>query len=166
MRYSCSSLPFSFARLPMERFLKSKLENGWFADVSPQRVRIMSAIRGKNNKSTELPLKMAFVRSGVKGWVLHPTTICGKPDFYFRTRRLAVFVDGCFWHGCPKCGHIPKTRTPFWTAKIDRNRQRDRITGKILAADGIRALRIWEHSLRTPARIGRAVRKIEIALHL
>lgn len=149
----------------MERFLKSKLESGWFSNVSPQRSRTMSAIRGKSNKSTELPIKMAFVRARVKGWVLHETTICGKPDFYFRRHRLAVFVDGCFWHGCPQCGHIPKTRTQFWKAKIDRNRQRDRRAKKVLAAEGIRALRVWEHSLRNPSHVRAIIRKVQAALH-
>ena len=145
----------------MERFLKSKLENGWFSNVSPQRSRTMSAIRGKSNKSTELPLKMALVRARVKGWVLHTATICGKPDFYFGKYRLAIFVDGCFWHGCPRCGHIPKTRSQFWKAKIGRNRERDRRTKKVLAAHGIRLLRVWEHSLRKPSHIGAIVRKVQ-----
>src|SRR5437660_12586017 len=137
----------------MERFLKSKLENGWFENVSPLRSRTMSAIRGKSNKSTELVLKMAFVRARVKGWVLHPAMICGKPDFYFPKKKLAIFVDGCFWHGCPKCGHIPRTRSIFWQAKISRNRQRDRKTKRLLTASGIRILRIWEHGLKHPAKL-------------
>lgn len=145
----------------MERFLKSKLENGWFENVSPQRSRTMSAIRGKSNRSTELLLKMAFVRARVKGWVLHPTTVCGKPDFYFHRQRLAIFVDGCFWHGCPKCGHIPKTRAKFWRAKINRNRQRDRNTVALLKANQIRVLRIWEHRLSNSARLSWVLQKVK-----
>src|ERR1700690_166659 len=118
----------------MERFLKSKLENGWFSNVSPQRSRTMSAIRGKSNKSKELIFKMAFVRAGVKGWVLHAATICGKPDFYFKRRRLAVFVDGCFWHGCPRCGHIPNNNRRFWATKFARNQERDKATKRRLRA--------------------------------
>jgi DNA mismatch endonuclease (patch repair protein) len=148
----------------MERFLKSKLKNGWFAGVPPQRSRTMSAIRGKSNRSTELSLKMAFVRARVKGWVLHPATICGKPDFFFPQYRLAVFVDGCFWHGCPRCGHIPKTRSSFWRAKIERNRKRDRRTNRRLATEGIRVVRIWEHSLQNCLRVRVAVRKITITM--
>ena len=89
---------------------------------------------------------MALVRTGIKGWTLHPT-ITGKPDFFFPKQRFALFVDGCFWHGCPRCGHIPSTRTLFWKNKIERNRVRDKRTVRILKADGIRSLRIWEHSL-------------------
>jgi DNA mismatch endonuclease (patch repair protein) len=145
----------------MERFLKSKLENGWFSDVSPERSRTMSAIRGRNNKSTELVLRMALVRVGVKGWVLHPATICGKPDFYFPKQNTAVFVDGCFWHGCAHCGHVPKTRTDFWKAKIGRNRDRDRKTTRLLRSNGTRALRVWEHALRSPDGVQAVVRKIQ-----
>jgi DNA mismatch endonuclease (patch repair protein) len=144
----------------MERFLKSKLENGSFGAVSSQRSRIMSAIRGKHNKTTELVLKMALVRAGVKGWVLHPATICGKPDFYFPSRRLAVFVDGCFWHGCPRCGHTPKTRSEFWQAKLQRNRERDRKTTKKLKRRGIRVLRMWEHDLNSMAGLQHMICRI------
>jgi DNA mismatch endonuclease (patch repair protein) len=130
----------------MERFLKSMLENGQFSDVSPARSKIMAAIRAKNNKSTEVLLRMALVRAGVKGWILHPT-ITGKPDFFFPRKRLAVFVDGCFWHGCPRCGHIPATRRLFWKTKIERNRIRDKRNVRLLNASGVRSLRVWEHNI-------------------
>jgi DNA mismatch endonuclease (patch repair protein) len=130
----------------MERFLKSKLENGRFSGVSPGRSKIMAAIRGKSNKSTEVLLRMALVRTGIKGWILHPT-ITGKPDFFFPKERFALFVDGCFWHGCPRCGHTPLTRTPFWKSKIERNRTRDKRNVRLLKTNGVRSLRVWEHSL-------------------
>ena len=142
----------------MERFLKSKLENGWFSDVSEQRSRIMSAIRGKSNKSTELPLKMALVRAGVKGWVLHPATICGKPDFYFPKENLAVFVDGCFWHGCPEHSVRPKTNSSFWNLKLGKNIERDRRTTASLEANGWTVVRIWEHEVRED--VSKAVERI------
>lgn len=108
----------------------------------------MAAIRSKNNKSTELPLKMALVRLGVKGWHLNDATIKGKPDIYFSVRKLAVFIDGCFWHGCKMCGHIPKTRESFWSAKIARNIQRDRSINAFLKKSDIKVLRFWEHEVR------------------
>jgi DNA mismatch endonuclease (patch repair protein) len=108
----------------------------------------MGAVRGKGNATTELRLKMALVRGGVSGWICHPKQIPGKPDFYFVSARLAVFVDGCFWHGCMKCGHIPKTNQAFWAAKINRNRQRHRKVGRLLASEGVQAVRFWEHQLR------------------
>ena len=91
---------------------------------------------------------MALVRAGASGWVGHPKDIPGKPDFYFESARLAVFVDGCFWHGCAKCGHIPKTNQTFWAAKIDGNRKRHRKVKRQLTAQGIGSLRFWEHQLQ------------------
>jgi len=155
---------FGLIGSPMERFLKSKLEKGAFVAVSPQRSRIMSAIRGKRNKTTELVFRMALVRAGVKGWVLHPATICGKPDFYFPSGKLAVFVDGCFWHGCPRCGHVPRTRSEFWLAKLKRNRQRDRKTSAELEHSGIRVLRLWEHDLATATRTRALIRQVVSSL--
>jgi len=71
----------------------------------------------------------------------------GKPDFVFPDQRLAVFVDGCFWHGCPLHGTNPATNREFWSEKITRNRQRDREVNRALRALGWRILRIWEHEL-------------------
>ena len=71
----------------------------------------------------------------------------GKPDFYFPASRVAVFVDGCFWHGCPRCGHTPRTNRPFWSAKITRNRERDQRAIAMLSERGITAVRFWECSL-------------------
>jgi DNA mismatch endonuclease (patch repair protein) len=79
---------------------------------------------------------------------LHPDGIPGRPDFIFTKRRVAVFVDGCFWHGCPRCGHIPKTNTPFWKAKIQRNIDRDRETNQKLRECDFQVERIWEHELK------------------
>lgn len=92
----------------MERRLKKYLDHGKFENVPEKRSRTMAAIRGKHNRTTELRLKMALIRRGIKGWKLHASELPGKPDFYFKNKRLAVFVDGCYWHGCPRCGHIPE----------------------------------------------------------
>ena len=132
----------------MEKRLRVLLPGGAFVNVSSSRSRTMSRIRGKGNGSTERALRMALVRAGQRGWCLHSDLI-GKPDFYFPEFKLAVFVDGCFWHGCRKCGHVPRTRANFWRAKLDRNRQRDRCTAIKLRKCGISIIRIWEHQLRT-----------------
>ena len=71
-----------------------------------------------------------------------------KPDFVFRAHRLAVFVDGCFWHGCPIHGTQPRQNAKFWREKIARNRARDRLVNRTLRAMGWRVFRIWEHELR------------------
>ena len=153
----------------MERILKAKLKKGVFSNVSPERSKIMSAIRGKHNKSTELKLRMALVKAGIKGWVLHPSYIFGKPDIFFPKKKLAIFVDGCFWHGCKKCGHIPKTRPAFWRAKFDRNKARARAIKLNLSKWSIKVLRIWEHELNKTADIKKLIlahlhQKLEVIL--
>ena len=68
-----------------------------------------------------------------------------RADLLFRTARVAVFVDGCFWHGCPEHGTRPKSNASWWAEKIDRNMQRDRDTDRRLVADGWVVVRVWEH---------------------
>jgi DNA mismatch endonuclease, patch repair protein len=131
----------------MERFLKSKLKNGKFANLSPENSGRMSAVRSQRNRTTELALRMTLVRAGITGWVLHEKML-GRPDFYFPTKKLAIFVDGCFWHGCRKCGHIPNQNKQYWSAKLLRNRMRDKETNKFLRAEGIFVIRFWEHELK------------------
>jgi DNA mismatch endonuclease (patch repair protein) len=130
----------------MEAILRRLLPDGKFINVSPGRTRAMRAVRGKGNRSTELRLRLALVRAGICGWSMHPPLV-GKPDFLLRNGTLAVFVDGCYWHGCTKCGHIPKSNVQFWTAKIELNRARDQRTNRRLRKMGIGVLRLWEHEL-------------------
>lgn len=134
----------------MEKKLKKFLHNGKFENVPEKRSLTMAAIRGKHNRSTELRLRMALVHEGIKGWQLHARALPGNPDFFFKKEQVAVFVDGCYWHGCPKCGHIPKTRSLFWEAKIKRNQQRDKRVRMELKKIGILPIRIWEHELKGP----------------
>ena len=109
----------------------------------------MGAIKGRGNKSTELKFRMALIRANISGWKLHKKSMTGTPDFYFEKSKYAVFVDGCFWHGCPKCGHVPKTNTEFWKTKISRNKTRDLKITKELNRQGIRVLRFWEHQIKS-----------------
>jgi DNA mismatch endonuclease (patch repair protein) len=148
----------------MEKRLKKYLREGRFDNISEVRSRTMSAIRGKNNLSTEVRLRMELMRKGISGWKLHSKDLPGRPDFYFKKAKIAVFVDGCYWHGCPTCGHIPKTRTSFWEAKIKRNKQRDSNKKRALKKMGISSLRIWEHELKKTADTNSAVAKILKAL--
>ena len=107
----------------MERTLRKHLPGGVFDGVSPARSRAMAAVRGRGNKTTERGLRLGLVRGGVRGWKLRPKGLRGNPDFLFPEARVAIFVDGCFWHGCPDCGHVPRTNRAFWAAKIERNRE-------------------------------------------
>jgi DNA mismatch endonuclease Vsr len=133
----------------MESALRRHLPNGTFGRVTPACSRLMGAVSSKNNKSTELRLRMALVHTGLRGWILHAKHLPGRPDFFFNSNRLAIFVDGCFWHGCPACGHFPKVHAAFWRAKIERNRERDEHANRELESNGFRVMRFWEHELRT-----------------
>ncbi len=108
-----------------------------------QRSYNMSRIRGSGTKP-ELLLKNALRGTRLR---YHPK-MKGNPDFASRKNRLAVFVDGCFWHGCPRCYTEPVTRKDFWKAKIERNRKRDMTVTKALRKDGWKVLRIWEHDVK------------------
>lgn len=112
-----------------------------------QRSSQMAKVRGAGNKSTEKRVESLLIESGIKGWDKHPKTILGKPDFYFPDYRLVVFVDGCFWHVCPRCKRrIPNT--DFWYKKLDANRKRDNRIQRKLRQEGYHVLRIWEHELK------------------
>lgn len=137
----------------LERILRKELPGGKFQDVPAARSRTMSAIRGRGNRTTEVRLRYMLVSAGLKGWKMHPPWIQGRPDFFFTHQRLAIFVDGCFWHGCKKCGHFPKSNSRFWRVKIERNRQRDLTTRRRLRASGIQVLRVWEHELTGPVTL-------------
>ena len=112
-----------------------------------KRSEVMSRIRGRGNQATEIALAKFFRRKKITGWRRHQK-IFGKPDFVFPKLKLAVFVDGCFWHGCPKHGTQPKGNAAFWRKKIAGNRIRDRLVGRTLRKSGWQVLRIWEHALR------------------
>lgn len=131
--------------------------------TTPQRSRIMSAIRGKGNKSTELRLISVMRTYGISGWRRNQL-LPGRPDFAFPSSQLAIFVDGCFWHGCPKCYKEPKQNVAFWREKIRRNVARDKRNSRQLRKLGWSVLRIREHSLndgeRIAHRIGRALQKL------
>jgi DNA mismatch endonuclease (patch repair protein) len=132
----------------MERALRDLLTNGEFQGVPAGHSGRMRSIKERGNKSTEARLRAMLVRAGIRGWKLQPRGLAGKPDFFFPEARLVVFVDGCYWHGCPECGHIPRVNNAYWKAKIEGNRRRDQANIRKLEEAGARVLRIWEHQLR------------------
>ena len=133
------------------------------ADVFTVRKRseIMGRVRSRRNRSTELALASAFRVAGITGWRRH-LPIPGSPDFAFPSVKLAIFVDGCFWHGCPKHGTMPATNKDFWNNKIATNKRRDLKVTAILKSNGWRVVRIWEHDTRR--HVDRAVLRVEKAL--
>ena len=115
--------------------------------TATQRSERMSRVRGQGNKSTEQRFASLLREFHVIGW-RRGVKLTGKPDFVFRAERMAVFVDGCFWHGCPRHRRIPKSRVRFWANKLARIVQRDRIVSRALRLAGWHVIRIWECQLK------------------
>ena len=111
-----------------------------------QRSFNMSRIRGIDTKP-ELLLRNLLYSSGYRGYRLH-YKLPGKPDIVFVSKKLAVFIDGCFWHCCPNDFVKPETRRKFWLPKIAGNVRRDKEVNRILAKEGWKVLRIWEHEVK------------------
>lgn len=114
--------------------------------VNPIRSKIMKAIKSKENKSTELVFRSALQQSGISGWTTNEK-ITGTPDIFFSNYKVAIFLDGCFWHLCPKCGHIPQTNYEYWKSKLERNVTRDRDKAQALQMMGFLVIRFWEHEI-------------------
>ena len=138
------------------------------ADFVTKSVRsaIMSRIRGRVNKRTESDVVTLLRNAGIHGWRRHQTIrFTGHksfqvkssdgikfkpqvhPDFSFQRVKVALFIDGCFWHGCPKCYRKPKSHGRFWTVKVRRNQERDRFQTSALKRMGWRVIRIRECAL-------------------
>ena len=117
-----------------------------------KRSQIMASVRSKENKSTEIKLISVFRAGGITGW-RRSQKISGNPDFVFLRERLAVFVDGCFWHGCPIHFRKPASNIRFWHSKILRNQKRGAFVRKNLRRNGWQVMRIWEHELKFPQRV-------------
>ena len=113
-----------------------------------QRSRNMSSIRSKGNATTERAFLQLLRTARISGWRRH-VKLPGKPDFIFRDKGLAVFIDGCFWHGCPRCYRLPEDNRSYWQKKVLSNRLRDRRRVRELRRLHWRVLRVWEHSLKS-----------------
>jgi DNA mismatch endonuclease (patch repair protein) len=109
------------------------------------RSEIMARIRGSNTTPERL-LRRALWRAGLR-YRLHSPTVLGRPDVVFPGSRVAVFIDGCFWHGCPEHYVRPRTRSDFWARKLSENVARDSRQISELAGQGWRVCRIWEHRI-------------------
>lgn len=114
---------------------------------SPAARAVMRGNRGRDTRP-ELELRSILHRCGHRYRVsvqLRPGGLRIRPDLVFSSTRVAVFVDGCFWHSCPEHGSVPRTNAAYWGLKLRRNVQRDLAATAALEADGWRALRFWEH---------------------
>jgi len=159
------------------------------ADVftKAKRSAVMSRIRSRGNRDTELALARLLRANGLTGLRRHvKITVEGcwlrverrklrrpqrstlrpqlavRPDFVFRRLRTAVFVDGCFWHGCPRHATWPANRAAWWRRKIEGNQARDRRVDRALRANGWRVVRVWEHALarRNARRLAARLRRL------
>lgn len=121
----------------------------------------MAAIRGRGNKTTEVEFARLLRISRVAGWRRHQKGAYGSPDFLFGRKKAAIFVDGCFWHGCRKHCIMPKSNKSYWNPKIERNKNRDKQINKYYRQKGWKVLRIWEHDIRKkPGNVILKIKKI------
>jgi DNA mismatch endonuclease (patch repair protein) len=149
-----------------------------------KRSEVMSRIRSRGNRDTELALARLLRANGITGWQRHRRVVVegrksrveGKvfpgsrhsslvsrltvrPDFVFPKSRTAVFVDGCFWHGCPRHATWPAHRAAWWRRKIEGNKTRDRLVNRALRRSGWHVIRIWECDLRNTERVLKRIKK-------
>lgn len=113
---------------------------------------IMAQVRSAGNKSTEQALIALLKEHGIIGW-RRSYPLFGRPDFAFPKQKVAVFVDGCFWHGHPKKCRVPASNREYWLAKINRNIARDKLVTRTLRNKGWKVVRIWEDALSERATI-------------
>ena len=110
----------------------------------------MSQIKCKDTTTEQLFRKYLWSK-GVCGWRTK-SKIAGKPDLYFMQKKLAVFIDGCFWHKCSKCFIKPKSNSAYWTPKIKNNVLRDKKNAENLRKNKIAVIRFWEHEIKNNLR--------------
>jgi DNA mismatch endonuclease (patch repair protein) len=125
------------------------------------RSALMAKVQSIGNLTTEIRLSKLLRCYKITGWRRNQN-IFGRPDFLFRRNQLAIFVDGCFWHGCPKCYRRPRSNKQFWDEKVARNKARDRRVNRELRKLGWCVMRIWEHELAQSGNI--CIRRIQTQL--
>ena len=114
-----------------------------------KRSKIMSAIRSENTQP-EIILRKVLWAKGLRFRKYYGRE---KIDIAFPSKKLAIFVDGCFWHGCPLHSHVPKSNKEYWLPKLKRNIARDLAKNERLRNEGWQILRVWEHELTEPSAV-------------
>lgn len=125
-----------------------------------QRSEIMSKVKGRKNLATEMRLVGILRKHKISGW-RRKSRVFGNPDFVFPKSRVAVFVDGCFWHCCPIHGTLPASNRTFWKRKLAKNKRRDSLVRRNLQSLGWKVVRIWQHDLQKPQKV---IRRLTLAL--
>ncbi len=117
------------------------------------RSKIMASVRSRGNRTTEVALGRLLWAAGLRGY-RKQWSVAGKPDFAWPGLKVAVFVDGCFWHGC-SCKYLPRSNQDFWRSKIENNERRDRRVTARLRKAGWTVLRIKECAVARPSTLKR-----------
>lgn len=130
------------------------------ADVFTKEKRsdVMSRIKGKGNKDTEIAMIKVMRKHHVSGWRRNQPVL-GKPDFVFWEYKIALFVDGCFWHSCPLHANTPKNNRKFWIKKLKGSADRDVFVNRELKKLGWKVIRIWEHEFKEPQKIASKIKR-------
>lgn len=105
----------------------------------------MSSIKSKNT-IPEITIRKKLWKYGLR-YRIHDKSVIGTPDITFRKKRIAIFVDGCFWHGCSNCYKEPKTNAKFWRNKISKNIERRKSVRSALQNSGWKVMEFWEHEI-------------------
>ncbi len=115
--------------------------------------KIMSRIKAKNTKS-EILLRKELWKNGIKGYRLHWKKVPGRPDIAFPGKKIAIFVNGCYWHRCPICKpSFPKTHQEFWKDKFNKNKERDKRKINDLQKIGWKVIVVWECKIKNSIEI-------------
>lgn len=151
--------------MPLTHWQKSSREKIMSDNLSPSdRRKTMRAVKGKGG-GLERRLFAMLAGMGLKGWVKNAEDVIGKPDAAFPKEKVAVFVDGCFWHSCPVCQRkLPQSNRDYWEHKINRNAERDREYTQQLRAEGWKVIRIWGHEMRDDQLRAKARKEIKEAI--
>jgi DNA mismatch endonuclease (patch repair protein) len=122
----------------------------------------MSRIRSRNTRP-ETVLRALLSSNNLRGYRLN-SKLPGRPDLVYSKARIAIFVDGCFWHGCPRCGdgRSPSSNKAYWNAKRAGNKERDKRNSQELRRLGWRVIRLWEHQVLKSPKL--CLRRIKAAL--
>src|SRR3954470_3939106 len=127
------------------------------------RSRYMAAVKSRGNFSTEAKMARLLRDNKLSGWRRH-SPLPGTPDFCWPKRRVALFVDGCFWHGCVHCNKASKSNESYWKAKIASNKRRDRRVDAALRKKGWIVIRIWECQLKKkPSRCVARIKRVVVS---
>src|SRR5260370_39758115 len=133
--------------------------------VTPEvRSKIMASVRSRGNRSTEQRMERLLRQLRLSGY-RSQWPVTGKPDFAWPKLKVALFIDGCWWHGCPRCKRCKtpsKSNATFWRLKVQSNRRRDTRVSRRLRAEGWKVLRVWECVIEQQRTISRLIRTISL----